>query len=1504
MSQAKGKHYWTQLRAALTGGHWGSSTPAKAYNGAPLSWSELLRKFNKHNHGYHDVAEIASQTQALALFIAGSPSERDLDRDACNPAGPLVLGDECFIAEGRRQEAAQSVEALKNLECESPNSDSLKLLLACYEFALGRPEECLSYLKQVRDLADAHGRLNPSTSVRSTGSSALALQVPSVSGDSSVSFTGSFVSIDSSASVADIRDGRAWAAVEVIRSICLQGMCYEILMPNEPDKTLPIYLNAVQNLPTLEAEISRTSPPNPLPTTGTGQAHLEYTSFTRYRELWRWVERLLWRAIIIASRVCHLGGSDESILWSLFAHYQTCSAHWPPTFRTEHRSTISTLYLRALVLRSRLPGLPPLPSNASINSAALDPTTAAWLPAARRAVRDYRDILSVCTRFPRAGERNVKVEEFVDMCVAVWEASGAAGEHAGWVVDILWWATRLTFNSHRVFRHMARICGTAGDFALAKRTLRLYAQMVGKARESGADCDTDENWVTTLVWGARMLCRLALAEEPSKDVQAIEDAREAGEMIDKAKTRINSDDVEQKALVELAEGIWNTVMAIVEQDHLTRMSRLTAALTHFQSSIDASPSAAAHYHLALAYYRPIPKRNLTRALVHARSAVELEPSEIRYWHVLGLLLVAEEDWAGARGVLEVGAAIDEQFWSGESPEQKAAPVTITVNGDGTTDTINGNSISDAHGETARHTDCGGDERQRTYARHRGRHGERLRERRHAGGYRAVDGCADGRCIQLDSTAAHATSSLLEPLPDHPRPTRPERFEQALQLRMTQLALTELVEGPEGAGEKWIEVFEWFAQRKGVGKEQSRRTSMDTSRQSMEIKSENGRANPDAGSEAMSNAGNDVDGDDCQYPTAPIPITFTPATPMHPGDSNQAFDENEAEKTTPRNSSDDKEKPAKKVQKMLKSRVHKGQQRITTIGKKIGHGVGRGNSLSLRRSSSTPQFYNLVGQSYQASSIHSRRQFSPFTSTQELPRPESPPPPPPPAAVPREDGDRPRRERRLLSDLWLMSAATFRRSGKVEQARAAIQEAEVRDEENPNVWVQFGLYNVALGHRNRGIQAFNKALFLAPDHIPATIHLCQQYLSSPNASPSLSSSPLTASAADDDVEPDYVDLAVGMLTDLTKGPGWDVAEAWYFLGRAHGMRGIRDRERECLSFALGLAEGRVVRDVARAHPMQRIVSAATVTTTGLLCKAFLNLGLASVTVNGLPTLMNALNDKERALGRGVVTVSNHISTLDAEWLTRILAKDSLDDPLAWGVLPARTYWNTRMTRWSLGAADIIFTNPRAEDCARREVFSRAFFRNGQVLKTVRGDGIYQPALDSAIEKLQRGQWVRAFSCLVHLFGEGKVCQSDTYVYENGKVKIPRFKWGIGRILMETTRPPVIIPVWLTGFDKLMPEGRKAPWKFIPRVGTQLSVTFGEPIPPEDIKAALEPGIRHGEGDVRSWVTDTGVVPSQGLQARDMGAEEESRLIRSAVTAVVQQRVEALGSAVQARLTRGV
>ena len=62
--------------------------------------------------------------------------------------------------------------------------------------------------------------------------------------------------------------------------------------------------------------------------------------------------------------------------------------------------------------------------------------TPSWLPEARSVIQEYRSVLNVSTKFPRAGERNVLVEEFVDLCVATWEASGAVGERAGWVLDV------------------------------------------------------------------------------------------------------------------------------------------------------------------------------------------------------------------------------------------------------------------------------------------------------------------------------------------------------------------------------------------------------------------------------------------------------------------------------------------------------------------------------------------------------------------------------------------------------------------------------------------------------------------------------------------------------------------------------------------------------------------------------------------------------------------------------------------------------------------------------------------------------------------------------------------------------------------------------------------------------------------------------------------------------------------------------------------------------------
>jgi hypothetical protein len=132
MVLSKDQYYWTQLRLALTAGQWSSKYPAKAPNGTALPWSELFRKFNKHCKGFQDVAQVASQTHALALWLAASSLNEDQD-DAFHEGEsvyPLELGQECVLPEERMEEARAEYEILK--EQKSSNFD----VRGCYRTAI------------------------------------------------------------------------------------------------------------------------------------------------------------------------------------------------------------------------------------------------------------------------------------------------------------------------------------------------------------------------------------------------------------------------------------------------------------------------------------------------------------------------------------------------------------------------------------------------------------------------------------------------------------------------------------------------------------------------------------------------------------------------------------------------------------------------------------------------------------------------------------------------------------------------------------------------------------------------------------------------------------------------------------------------------------------------------------------------------------------------------------------------------------------------------------------------------------------------------------------------------------------------------------------------------------------------------------------------------------------------------------------------------------------------
>lgn len=233
-----------------------------------------------------------------------------------------------------------------------------------------------------------------------------------------------------------------------------------------------------------------------------------------------------------------------------------------------------------------------------------------------------------------------------------------------------------------------------------------------------------------------------------------------------------------------------------EPDTKLRPRHQLKAVEFLEASAKEDPNAGGTFHqlaIAQAGLREIPK-----AVLSARAAVEKQPLEVRSWHLLGLLLTAQGDWDGAKAVFQFGqensdlgmddgtdTADGEPDGSGAGGQDPAdSPVvrdfassTLPVNG--STEPVARKRLSHNQPSALNVAD-----RPRSFS---------------------------GPLLSptLDLPPSH---TLQIPSPDTPRQNYSDRFEAELLLRMSQLALTEKVEGAEGANLQWPEVFMFFSER--------------------------------------------------------------------------------------------------------------------------------------------------------------------------------------------------------------------------------------------------------------------------------------------------------------------------------------------------------------------------------------------------------------------------------------------------------------------------------------------------------------------------------------------------------------------------------------------------------------------------------------------------------------------------------------------------------------------
>lgn len=437
---------------------------------------------------------------------------------------------------------------------------------------------------------------------------------------------------------------------DLVRGKVIQGLCYELVGTSDTQRALEAYEQANELMATV---------PNS-------------TDFASRREALRWLSKALARATVISGR------SDDLQRTLRFARaYHTIGRDWPIPFRPKQRQAMLDIYLQALQADR-----PPTP-------------ILRWQKETRSALIHGQRLLGGTTTFPRAGETNWAVINFIERSVELWEDGGMQQDDARQVISILWWAMTLTFNSHALLRHLTRLLCATEAFSDARRTFELYVQLVLKARQTAQPdtplrlearpddrpglklsaeandieghvdpaADSDEDFVEAIVFGARLLAiNLAQAEE------AWRYAVLAGDVVTLSSRPLSA---RLRARVEEAKGIVRAAMAVqCNPEPEDRPKLQMQAIQHLQSAIDLHSDPATLYHLA---YVQAEARDLASAVDSVRSLLEQDPAHVNGWHLLALLLSGQRDFVGALKAIEVGI---ESWEAAEEVEERKKMTSV------------------------------------------------------------------------------------------------------------------------------------------------------------------------------------------------------------------------------------------------------------------------------------------------------------------------------------------------------------------------------------------------------------------------------------------------------------------------------------------------------------------------------------------------------------------------------------------------------------------------------------------------------------------------------------------------------------------------------------------------------------------------------------------------------------------------------------------------------------
>ncbi|KAI9263323.1 hypothetical protein BDA99DRAFT_509951 [Phascolomyces articulosus] len=143
--------------------------------------------------------------------------------------------------------------------------------------------------------------------------------------------------------------------------------------------------------------------------------------------------------------------------------------------------------------------------------------------------------------------------------------------------------------------------------------------------------------------------------------------------------------------------------------------------------------------------------------------------------------------------------------------------------------------------------------------------------------------------------------------------------------------------------------------------------------------------------------------------------------------------------------------------------------------------------------------------------------------------------------------RQKRSTRILCNLWVLSASFFLSIGRVDEALKSVEEGENVDwTSNARLWCMLGKIRLAQNRLDWAITAFQKGLVCESNDIECRVGLAKAF-----------------------EEQGTLEVAEGILELVTRGNGWNCAEAWFYLGEVYRKTERIERAKDCLLYALEL-----------------------------------------------------------------------------------------------------------------------------------------------------------------------------------------------------------------------------------------------------------------------------------------------------------------------------------------------